>query len=114
MIGKNYRKDPSGNKLNKNTTSTSTIDYYIDPEKVGKRQKDELIKIIQTKLRLLNLRLMKSEELYKRQIENLYYQIEKLIYDPTLILPSGNIISYSSLTPEQLKYLEELYRIKIV
>lgn len=104
-----YKKDPSENKINiKEKSIPNNIDIYTDPKKVPKSQKDVFIIKLQNTLRLLNLRIAEIESIYKKEIQNLYNQIQKLIFDPTLCLSSGNIISFSELSYEQLEYLEKL------
>lgn len=93
------------------TETTKPIDY-IDTSKMSKKEKDNLIMELQNKIHSLQSQLLIRKSVDERYINGLiqsrYAEAMKLIHNPILTLPSGTQIEFSSLTSEQLEYLESL------
>ena len=99
-------------EVRKTLIETSKPTEYIDTKKMSKKSKDELIKDLQNKIRRLQTEIIIRKSVNDRYIRSLidgkYNQIQKILDDPILTLPSGEKIQFSSLTAEQLEYLESL------
>ena len=93
------------------TETTKPIDY-IDTSKMSKKEKDNLIIELQNKIHSLQSQLLIRKSVDERYINGLiqskYDETMKLIHNPVLTLPSGTQIQFSSLSSEQLEYLESL------
>ena len=95
-----------------NLDKTTKPIQYIDTGKMSKKEKDEVIKQLQNGIYRLQTELIIRKSVDNRYIDGLlqnkYNEITRLMNNPILTLPSGAQISFNSLSPEQLAYLEEL------
>lgn len=93
-------------------TETTKPINYIDTSKMSRKEKDNLIVELQNKIHSLQSQLLIRKSVDERYINGLirgkYDEIMKLIDDPVLTLPSGTQMQFSSLSSEQLEYLESL------
>ena len=114
MDEKKYNKvfDDTLNEVRKTLIETTKPTEYIDTKKMSKEEKNELIKDLQDKIRRLQTEIIIGKSVNDRYIRSLidgkYNQIQKILDDPILTLPSGKKIQFSSLSDEQLEYLESL------
>ena len=110
MNKKEYKKNLS--EIRTILTETTKPISYIDTSKMSKKEKDDLIVELQDKIYSLqsNLSIRKSvnERYINGLIQSKYDEIMKLVDNPVLTLPSGTQIQFSSLSSEQLEYLESL------
>ena len=93
------------------TETTKPIDY-IDTSKMSKKERDNLIIELQNKIHSLQSQLLIRKSVDERYINGLiqskYDETMNLIHNPVVTLPSGTQIQFSSLSSEQLEYLESL------
>lgn len=77
-------------------------------------EKDEYIRELENMIQQLNSKIVLRDSIWQRFINefinNKNREIEGLIRDPVLTLPSGVQIRFSALSDEQLKYLESLVK----
>lgn len=85
---------------------------YKNTSNMSKKEKDDLIKELQEENARLTIELQTRKNVDGKYItaltNNKYDEIMKLLYNPILTLPSGKQIEFSSLSDEQLEYLESL------
>lgn len=93
-------------------TETTKPINYMDTKKMSKKDKDNLIVELQNEIHSLQGQLLIVKSVYNRLIDGLIQskcdEITRLIDNPVLTLPSGRQIQFSSLSSEQLEYLESL------
>ncbi len=110
MNNDDYKKtlDNIRNVLTDNIKSMN----YIDTSRMSKKEKYNLIIELQNQIHHLQIELLIRKSVDQRYINGLiqsrYDEIMKLLHNPILTLPSGKQIEFSSLSPEQLEYLEIL------
>lgn len=79
---------------------------------MSRGEKDNLIIELQDKIFRLERKLLIRKSVDDRYIDGLiqsrYNETKKLIDDPVLTLTSGKQVKFSSLSSEQLEYLESL------
>ena len=77
-------------------------------------EKDEYIRELENMIQQLNSKIVLRNSIWQRFINefinNKNREIEELIRDPVLTLPSGVQIRFNALSDEQLKYLESLVK----
>lgn len=98
--------------IKNNLEKTSGEAKYIDISRMSRGEKDNLIIELQDKIFRLERELLIRKSIDDRYIDGLiqsrYNETKKLIDDPVLTLASGKQVKFSSLSSEQLEYLESL------
>lgn len=101
--------------LNEVTTilsQTTKTTKHSDTSGMSKKELRQVISDLEDNLHELQSKLLIRESVNNRYIKGLidskYNQAMQLLHDPIITLPSGKQICFSSLSDEQLDYLEQL------